>query len=91
MKSAYELAMERLEAKSPTQKITDTQRAEIAEIDSLFQAKIAERRLLIDSEIANSNGNPMEIEALKKQLSSEIRRLEEDAEARKERVRTGNK
>jgi hypothetical protein len=90
MKSAYELAMERLEAKSPTQKLTDTQRAEIAEIDSLFQSKIAERRLLIDSEITNSNGNPMEIEALKKQLSSEIRRLEEEAESRKERVRTGN-
>lgn len=90
MKSAYELAMERLEAKSPTQKITDTQRAEIAEIDSLFQSKIAERRLLIDSEIANSNGNPMEIEALKKQLSSEVRRLEEEAESRKERVRTGD-
>lgn len=82
--------MERLEAKSPTQKLTDTQRAEIAEIDSLFQSKIAERRLLIDSEITNSNGNPMEIEALKKQLSSEIRRLEEEAESRKERVRTGN-
>jgi hypothetical protein len=90
MKSAYELAMERLEAKSPTQKLTDTQRAEIAEIDSLFQSKIAERRLLIDSEITNSNGNPMEIEALKKQLSSEIRRLEEEAESRKEQVRTGN-
>lgn len=82
--------MERLEAKSPTQKLTDTQRAEIAEIDSLFQSKIAERRLLIDSEITNSNGNPMEIEALKKQLSSEIRRLEEEAESRKEQVRTGN-
>lgn len=89
MKSAYELAMERLEAKSPSQKITDTQRAEIAEIDSLYQSKIAERRLLIEGEIAQCSGNFAEIDALKKQLSSEIRRLEEEAESRKNRVRTG--
>jgi len=83
--------MERLEAKSPSQKVTDAQRAEIAEIDSLFQSKIAERRLLIDSEINSVKGNPMEIDALKKQLASEIRRLEEEAESRKERVRSGSR
>ena len=34
MKSAYELAMERLEKKAPSTKLTDKQKADIAEIDS---------------------------------------------------------
>jgi len=91
MKSAYELAMERLEAKAPSQKLTDSQRAEIAEIESLYQSKIAERRLLLEGEMAQSAGNPGEIDALRKQLSSEIRRLEGEAEERKDRIRGGTR
>jgi hypothetical protein len=87
MKSAYEIAMSRLERESPTLKLTDAQRAEIAEIDSQFQAKIAERRLFIEGEIRKSAGDPAAIEQLQKQLSSEVRRLEDDCEARKNRVR----
>ncbi len=37
MKSAYELAMERLEKGAPTIKLTDDQKAQIAEIDSQVQ------------------------------------------------------
>ena len=43
MKSAYELAMERLEQKAPTKKLTDEQKARIAEINSLYGSKIAEK------------------------------------------------
>lgn len=89
MKSAYELAMERLEASAPSQKLSDAQRAEIADIESLYQSKIAERRLLIEGEIAQSGGNMIEIDALRKQLSSEVKRLEEECESRKERIRSG--
>lgn len=87
MKSAYELAMERLEAKSPTKKLTEAQRAEIAEIDSLYQSKIAERRVFLEGEIAKNANNPFEQDALHKQLASDIRRLEDESEAKKERVR----
>jgi DUF4097 and DUF4098 domain-containing protein YvlB len=41
MKSAYELAMERLEKKAPSVSLTDEQKQQIAEIDSTFKARIA--------------------------------------------------
>lgn len=87
MKSAYELAMERLEASAPSQKLSDTQRAEIAEIDNLYQSKIAERRVFLEGEIARSANNPSEADALRQQLGSEIRRLEEERETKKEKAR----
>ena len=47
MKSAYDLAMERLEKNSPTHKLTEEQKASIAEIESICRSKIAERELLL--------------------------------------------
>ena len=44
MKSAYELAMERLEKASPSISLTKDQKKEIAEVDSVYRAKIAEKR-----------------------------------------------
>ena len=46
MKSAYELAMERLNKKSPTTKVTASQKKELADLDSLYASKIAEREIL---------------------------------------------
>lgn len=89
MKSAYELAMSRLEKAAPTVTLTDTQKQELAELDSLYSAKIAERRLLLEPEIAKAAGNPLEQEALQKQLRSEVARLEDERETKKERVRQG--
>src|SRR5215469_11759516 len=43
MKSAYELAMERLQKTSPSASLTDKQKQELAELDSKYQAKIAEK------------------------------------------------
>ena len=43
MKSAYELAMERLNKQSPTIKLTEKQKKGIAELESKYKAKIAER------------------------------------------------
>jgi len=43
MKSAYELAMERLEKKAPSLALTDEQKQQIGEIDSTFKARIAEQ------------------------------------------------
>src|SRR5689334_20143558 len=54
MKSAYELAMERLNKTSPTVKLTDEQKKEIGELESKCSAKIAERELFIKGEIAKA-------------------------------------
>lgn len=90
MKSAYELAMERLEKKAPSVALTNDQKAEIAEIDSTFKAKIAERELFLKGEIgkAQAAGNLEEAASLQKQLGLDIRRLQEEAETKKEKLRT---
>ncbi|MEO6871873.1 MAG: hypothetical protein ABI233_06600 [Chthoniobacterales bacterium] len=89
MKSAYELAMERLEKSAPTVALTDAQKAEIAEIDSTYKARIAEKELFLKGQIATArqSGNFEEVESLEKQLSIELRRLQEDCEEKKNKLR----
>jgi hypothetical protein len=89
MKSAYELAMERLEKRAPSVALTAEQKAQIAEIESTFTARIAERELFLKDQIgkAQNAGNLEEAESLQKQLTIDIRRLQEDAEAKKEKLR----
>jgi hypothetical protein len=89
MKSAYELAMERLEKASPSVALTEDQKKEIADVDSLYRAKIAERELFLKNQIskAQNAGNLDEVESLEKQLASDVRRLQEDCEAKKEKLR----
>ena len=89
MKSAYELAMERLQKASPSLSLTETQKKEIAEIDSKYRAKIAEKELFLKDQIrkAQTDGKGDEIDSLEKQLALEVRRLQEECEAAKEKLR----
>jgi hypothetical protein len=89
MKSAYELAMERLAKSQPIVKLTDDQKKQLAEVDSTFKARIAEKELFLKGEIqkAQSAGKFEEVESLEKQLASDIKRLQEDCEAKKEKLR----
>jgi Spy/CpxP family protein refolding chaperone len=89
MKSAYELAMERLQKASPSVTLTDDQKKQIAEIDSTFRAKIAEREVFLKDQVQKmiTAGKFDEVEALEEQLASEIRRLQEDCNAKKEKLR----
>jgi hypothetical protein len=89
MKSAYELAMERLEKASPTISLTEEQKKEIAEVDSVCRAKIAEREVFLKDQIRKAQiaGNLEEVQSLEKQLTSDIRRLQEECEAKKEKLR----
>lgn len=90
MKSAYELAMERLEKQSPTAKLTEAQKAEIAEIESSYKAKVAEKEVFLQDQIkkASAAGKMDEVESLEKQLAFELKRLSETCEAKKEEVRS---
>jgi predicted nuclease of restriction endonuclease-like RecB superfamily len=89
MKSAYELAMERLEKASLSLVLTDDQKKQLAEVDSLYRAKIAEKELFLQNQIkeARSAGKFEVVESLEKQLASEIRRLQQNCEAKKEKLR----
>ena len=89
MKSAYELAMERLAKDQPSLALTDEQKKQLAEIDAMLKAKIAEKEMFLKDEIAKEQraGKFEEVETLEKQLVSEIRRLNADCEAKKEKLR----
>ena len=89
MKSAYELAMERLQRSSPSVTLTAEQKAELAEVDSSFNAKIAERKIFLTDQIrkAVAAGKFDEVESLEKQLTADVIRLQEDCEHKKEKLR----
>ncbi len=89
MKTAYELAMERLSKNSPTLKLTDEQKKQLAELDSLYAAKIAERELLVKSERqkAVDRGDNEAFDQLEKQLVSDRKSLQAELEEKKEQVR----
>jgi len=91
MKSAYELAMERLEESEPSVKISAEQRDEIAAVDDKFKAKIAEKELFLGDliEKATLEGRYSELPELEEQRAREIRRLKEQCEEEKEKVRNG--
>jgi hypothetical protein len=89
MKSAYELAMERLAKDQPIVTLTADQKKQLAEVDSTFKARIAEKELFLKGEIQKAQlaGKFEEIESLEKQLTNDIKRLQEDCEAKKNKLR----
>lgn len=93
MKSAYELAMERLAKSDPSadKPLTPEQKARLAEIDRVYKGKLAEREIFLKQQLENALADQKadEVEKIKQQLSSERARIEEEREAEKERVRRG--
>jgi hypothetical protein len=91
MKSAYELAMERLRAADPDAgaPLTPAQKARLAEIDRLYQSKTAEREIFLKKQLDDllAASNWEEVEKIKQQLAGERARLEEEKEAEKEKAR----
>jgi hypothetical protein len=89
MKSAYELAMERLQQQSPTVKLSKAQKTELAELESQYAAKIAQRELGLKEEItkAESHGDKEEADQLRAQLVYDRAKLAAELEEKKERIR----
>lgn len=85
MKTAYELAMERLNKSAPAVKLSDAQKKELAELDSKYAAKIAEREIALNAEIVTADRQTAQ--ALRDQLALERRKLQSDLEDKKEHVR----
>ncbi len=88
MKSAYELAMERLNASDPDAAgpLTAEQKRRLAEIDQKHQAKVAEREIFLKQQIAGAQ-KPEDVEKLREQLRRERAVLTEEREDEKNRVR----
>ncbi len=92
MKSAYELAMERLAKSEPAAKpLTAGQKARLAEIDRVYQGKFAEREIFLKKQLNEAlvGGEADEVDKIRQQIAAEKSRIEEEREAEKERVRAG--
>ncbi|MFP4499930.1 MAG: hypothetical protein ACLFTT_02925 [Candidatus Hydrogenedentota bacterium] len=85
MKSAYERAMERLEESSgPGKKLSDAQKAQLAEIDKTYDAKLAQARL--DYETKISQAPPPEAQNLQAEMAAELAAIEEKRNREKDSV-----
>ena len=94
MKSAYELAMERLAKSDPaaTKPLTAAQKERLAEIDRVFKGKLAEREIFLKKQLDEALAAQKfeEIDKIKQQLTNERARLDEEREAEKDRVRAAS-
>jgi hypothetical protein len=94
MKSAYELAMERLQAAEPGAgtPLTAEQKNRLAELDARYKAKLAEREIFLRKAIDETlaKGQAEEAEKIRQHLAGERVRLAEEKEAEKNKVRGGN-
>jgi len=94
MKSAYELAMERLrrqdaERGETEERLTDRQKDEIAELRQLYKARIAEREILHRSELekARAKRDPEALRTLEEGYQRDRVKIEEELESRVKKVR----
>ena len=94
-KSAYELAMERLRKKDAEagvveQKLTDEQKAAIAEARSVYDARVAERQILHrDKQLRTVD--PAEVEKMEEEYRRDMERFASDRDAKIRRIREGTK
>lgn len=91
MKTAYELAMERLNQAAPAVKLTAAQKKQLAELDAKYAATIAGREIAMQSEIAKvtQSGDMEKAEVVRQQWVKERQSLQAELEEKKERVRQG--
>ena len=90
LKSSWELALARTGGKSTT-KLTNEQRAKLAELDRVYTAKIAECELELKPKMAaaNSAGKVEDAQNLEEILRAQVTKLRAKLEGEKEKVRQG--
>lgn len=91
-KSAFELAMEKLKKKDAesgveTQVLTDSQRAAIADANSLYEARVAERRIMHQSAI-NSVFDPAELQERATELRRDLERFASERDSKIQKIRS---
>jgi hypothetical protein len=90
-KSAYELAMERLKKKDAEagvveQKLTDAQKAAIAEARSIYESRVAERQIL-HRQKQLTTFDPAEVEKMDDEYRRDMDRFATDRDAKIRRIR----
>jgi hypothetical protein len=93
-KSAYEIILERLKRQDREQGLSETllsgeQRARIAELRRLYEAKLAEREILYRSALRKAGGEPEAVEQLEQTYRRDRERITAERERKLEQVRAG--
>lgn len=89
MKSAFELAMERLGGELQT--YSDEQKAELAEVDSLYDSKVAQAKMDADARLKAAAGDPEKVNQIRSDLPVELASISEKRERRKNELRNSFK
>jgi hypothetical protein len=92
-KSAYELAMERLRQKDKEdgveqRTVTDAQRAAIAEVRKVYEAKLAEREILHQSERRKA-ATPEALAQIEEEYRRDRERIGDERDRKIEKARSG--
>lgn len=89
MKSAYELAMERLSKQTPSVVLSDDQKRRLAELDAVYRAKLAEKELAAQAEMAKAleAGQMENAQEAEQRWFKERRTLQAEWEESKDRIR----
>ena len=90
-KTTYEIILERLKKKDREEGVeerplTDEQRAEIADVRKVYEARLAEREILHQSSLRQTD-DPGERETLEKQYRRDRERLGSDRDGKIEKIR----
>ena len=93
-KSAFDIVMERLrrkdaEAGTEQPALTDAQRAAIAEVRSLYDAQVAERRIMHQSAVA-AVFDPAVLEEREAELRRDLDRFERERDEKIKRIWAGS-
>lgn len=85
MKSAFELAMERLGGN--IRQYSDEQKEQLAEVDRLYESKIAQAKFAATDRLKKAGNDSAQQEQIQNDLAVELRSLEEQRERKKEELR----
>lgn len=91
LKSAYELAMERLRAEDSEEPapLSGEQKAEIARLRREAEAKLAELEIMHRDHLDSNAGDAAELEKVEEHYRIDRRRVESGLESAVERIRRG--
>jgi len=90
LKSAYELAMERLRARDDRQAeapLSPAQKERVAEVRAAFRARRAELEILHGAACAKAAADPDKLEQLEEEFQRDRARLEQDETSEIEKIR----
>ena len=85
MKSAYELAMERLGGE--VREYTEEQKEQLADIDKVYDAKAAQAKFDAKARLGKAAGDAEKQEQIRKDLVTELASVESKREREKEKLR----